>query len=73
MTTVDSVQKINADFKLMWQLYETDKHNSESTSQTKDLPPKVNDVLGIIESEWKKKCFNVGETTNKVERTWPCG
>ena len=19
------------------------------------------------------KCFNVGETTHKVERTWPCG
>ena len=26
---MDSVQQINyADFKLMWQLYETDKHNS---------------------------------------------
>ena len=38
----------------MWQLYETDKCNSESTSETKDLPPKFNDVLHIIGSKWKE-------------------
>ena len=43
----------------MWQLYETDKRNSESTSETKDLPPKFNDVLGIIESEWKEEMLEI--------------
>ena len=73
---VDSVRKINyADFKLMWQLYETDKRNSESTCETNDLPPKFNDVLGIIESDWKEEMLeisNVGETTHKVETRRPC-
>ena len=51
---IDSVQKINyADFKLMWQLCKTDKCNSESTSETKDSPPKFNDVLKV---SGKKKC-----------------
>ena len=57
---VDSVCKINyADFKLMWQFYETDKCNSESTTETNDLPPKFNDVLGIIESEWKEEMLEI--------------
>ena len=57
---MESVSKINyADFKLMWQLYETDKHNSESTSETKGLPPKFYDVLGIIESEWKEEMLEI--------------
>ena len=43
----------------MWQLYETNKCNSESTSETNDLPPKFNDVLSIIESEWKEEMLEI--------------
>ena len=61
---MDSVQKIiYADFKLMWQLYETDKCNSEPTSETKYLPPKFNDVLSIIESEWKEEMLEISNVS----------
>ena len=46
----------------MWQLYETDKHNSESTSEIKDLPPKFND-LSIIESEWKEEMLEISNVS----------
>ena len=47
----------------MWQLYETDKRNSESTSETKDLPPKFNDILGITESEWKEEMLEISNVS----------
>ena len=36
-----------------------DKCNSESTSETNDLPPKFNYVLSIIESEWKEQMLEI--------------
>ena len=47
----------------MWQLYETDKCNSESISETKDLPLKFNDVLSIIESEWKEEISEISNAS----------
>ena len=35
----------------------------QSTSETKDLPPKFNDVLGIIESEWKEEMLEISNVS----------
>ena len=47
------------DFENMWQVYENDQHISESFMETNNFPPRFNDVLGIIESEWQEEILDI--------------